>query len=93
MCLKSVLRKVSKLCPMTSELDKLFAAGNMEDQDEVDAPHQEPSRDAGTEPKQTTASKIVKAKKKAPEAPADEVVDIEVVEDDAPEIDEDELPV
>ena len=77
MCEKSVLRKVSKKCPMATDLDKVFARGN----DEEDA-QQEPVEIRGAvvenvdpdQGGQTTAAKAVKKKAAAKKTKEKEAV-------------------
>lgn len=64
MCVKSVLRKVSKLCPMSSDLDALFKS---EDEEEVAAQQEAvdvtpaPQPETPEKPKRTKAADKVKA--------------------------------
>ena len=91
MCVKSVLRKVSKLCPMTSDLDDVFGA--------EDAPMSEPDAKepkavkASPAKKQTAAAKAVKAKPKPEPAPEMDYLEAEIIEDESVEVNEDEISV
>lgn len=86
MCLKSVLRRVSKLCPMTSDLDNVFASDDAAEPEKVDQElPQEP-----IEKKQTKAASKVKGQKPPPveadEPPPyeEDIIDVEVEEEDLP---------
>lgn len=98
MCVKSVLRKISKLCPMTSDLDKVFA--NEDNSEDYSG-----AGDEGKTPAvKTKAVDIVKKKRTSPTKSMQEeppvVVDAEVIDAEFVdsndyeeiEVDDDEIP-
>lgn len=85
MCVKSVLRKVSKLCPMNSDLDAVFKA----EDEPVEEEKPEPVPKKVAPKKVTKAAAAVKAKAE-PEPEEDNVIDLEP---EPEEVNEDELPV
>jgi len=80
MAVKSVLRKVSKLCPQSSDIDSVFR--DLEDDTDFDQQQEEPK-------KRTTAADKVKS---AVQEEAPEIIEATFTEH-VEEISEEELPI